>query len=192
MADSIQGDLSGNIFVEYDYNNIVLVDPNKTVDSRGIVSERLLDHENLVFYANLEAQVLPRTKLALGTQPNENVSTVMTIAGINFLRPQKGNYMTAGYLDELTGKDSLVGRGQNQMQEQTKYDSTNQPYFVRSTVGNNSTFDNGLLGITSINIRTSTSFIPSVSMQLEDVQGRALFQLGDQSPYAAFFNLPYP
>ena len=192
MADSIQGDLSGNIFVEYDYNNIVLVDPNKTVDSRGIVSERLLDHENLVFYANLEAQVLPRTKLALGTQPNENVSTVMTIAGINFLRPQKGNYMTSGYLDELTGKDSLTGRGQNQMQEQTKYDSTNQPYFIRSTVGNNSTFDNGLLGITSINIRTSTSFIPSVSMQLEDVQGRALFQLGDQSPYAAFFNLPYP
>ena len=29
-------------------------------------------------------------------------------------------------------------------------------------------------------------------MELEDVQGRALFQLGDQSPYAAFFNLPYP
>ena len=52
--------------------------------------------------------------------------------------------------------------------------------------------DNGLLGIKSIQVRTSTSFTPSVSMVLEDVQGRALFQLGDNSPYAAFFNLPYP
>ena len=29
-------------------------------------------------------------------------------------------------------------------------------------------------------------------MTLEDVQGKALFQLGNNSPYAAFFNLPYP
>ena len=28
-------------------------------------------------------------------------------------------------------------------------------------------------------------------MRLEDVQGRALFQLGNNSPYSAFFNLPY-
>jgi hypothetical protein len=28
-------------------------------------------------------------------------------------------------------------------------------------------------------------------MTLEDIQGRALFQLGNDSPYSAFFNLPY-
>jgi hypothetical protein len=192
MAGNFQGDLSGDILVEFDYNNIVIVDPNKTVDSKGVISERLLDHENLVMYANLEAQVLPRTKLSLGTQPGENVSTTMTIAGINFLKPNKDNYMTSGYLDELTGKNSLVGRGQNQMSEQRKVDSKNNAYFARGVVDSQSIVDNGLLGITSISVKTSTSFIPSVSMQLEDVQGRALFQLGDQSPYAAFFNLPYP
>lgn len=192
MAGNFQSDLSGNILVEYDYNNIVLVDPNKTVDSKGAISERLVDHENLVMYANLEAQVLPRTKLALGTQPNENISTTMTVAGINFLKPNKDNYQTTGYADEITGKNSLVGRGQNQMSEQRKVDSKNNAYFVRGVVDSQSIVDNGLLGITSISIRTSTSFIPSVSMELEDVQGRALFQLGDQSPYAAFFSLPYP
>jgi hypothetical protein len=36
------------------------------------------------------------------------------------------------------------------------------------------------------------SFIPEVTIELEDVQGKALFESGDQSPYAAFFNLPYP
>lgn len=192
MAGNFQADLSGNILVEYDYNNIVLVDPNKTVDSKGAISERLVDHENLVMFANLEAQVLPRTKLILGTQPGQNIDTTMTVAGINFLKPNKDNYQTSGYVDEITGKDSLVGRGQNQMSEQRKVDSKGDAYFSRGVVDSQSIFDNGLLGITSISIRTSTSFIPSVSMELEDVQGRALFQLGNQSPYAAFFNLPYP
>jgi hypothetical protein len=48
------------------------------------------------------------------------------------------------------------------------------------------------LGITSINVKINTSFVPQVDIELEDVQGRALFEKGDQSPYAAFFNLPYP
>jgi hypothetical protein len=34
--------------------------------------------------------------------------------------------------------------------------------------------------------------MPRVDIQLEDVKGRALFEAGDNSPYAAFFNLPYP
>ena len=54
------------------------------------------------------------------------------------------------------------------------------------------TVDSGLLGITSIEVTTNTSFIPSVTILLEDIQGKALFQLGNSSPYAAFFNLPYP
>ena len=192
MAGNVQGDLTGNIFVETDYNNIILIDPNKIRDINGAITERLVDHENLVMFANLEAQVLPRTKLALGIQPNDNVSTTMTIAKINFLRPNKSNYLSSGYLDEITGNNSLVGRGQNQMQEQIKKDSQNKAFFQNGLVDQQNVFDNGLLGITSINVRTSSSFIPSVSMQLEDVQGRALFQLGDQSPYSAFFNLPYP
>ena len=36
------------------------------------------------------------------------------------------------------------------------------------------------------------SFIPEVTIEFEDIQGKALFEMGDQSPYAAFFNLPYP
>jgi hypothetical protein len=49
-----------------------------------------------------------------------------------------------------------------------------------------------LLGITSINVKVSSSFIPSVQIELEDIQGKGLFELGNKSPYAAFFNLPYP
>ena len=35
MAGNIQADTSGNILVEFDYNNIIVVDPNKTIDDFG-------------------------------------------------------------------------------------------------------------------------------------------------------------
>jgi hypothetical protein len=55
-----------NILVEFDYENIILVDPNKTIDEEGNVGERFLPPENLVCYANLECNLFPRTRLALG------------------------------------------------------------------------------------------------------------------------------
>jgi len=193
MAGKIQGDKGGNIYVEFDYNNIIIVDPNKTVDNQGNVSERLVDHENLVMYANLEAELLPRTKLALGSSP-DNIRTI-SIAKINFLAPTKDDYLSTNYYDELTGKGTRQGKGTNQTQTEYLPASNGEKAYTKLTAltdGKEGTIDTGLLGITSISIKTSGSFIPSVTIQLEDVQGRALFQLGENSPYAAFFHLPYP
>jgi hypothetical protein len=191
MVGNIQGDLSGNVLVEFDYNNIILVDPNKTI-SNGKISERLVDHENLVTFVNLEAELLPRTKLAIGGSPTDNITTI-SIAKINFLKPTKGDYLTSGYYDELTGNNTLNKNGSNQIKTQVvETQNGNTPYIKQSLVSGEGGIDNGLLGITSINVKISSSFIPSVTIELEDVQGRALFQLGDNSPYAAFFNLPYP
>jgi hypothetical protein len=192
MAGNVQGDNSGNILVEFDYNNIIVVDPNKTIDAFGNIRERLVDHEKLVMFANLEAEVVPRTKLSVGGSPQDRVRTI-SVAKMNFLRPTEETYLTTGYYDELTGKDTKNGLGVNQMQEEIiNPNDGSKPYSKMSITdpGQKAT-DNGLLGITSINVKTNTSFIPSVSMTLEDVQGRALFQLGNNSPYSAFFNLPY-
>ena len=67
MADNnING--GDNIWVDFDYQNVFLVDPNKTVDLNGVARERQIHHENLVMYANLEATIVfPRTKLAVET-----------------------------------------------------------------------------------------------------------------------------
>ena len=188
-----QADKSGNVFVEFDCNNIILVDPNKTVDSVGKISERLVDHEDLVMYANLEAELLPRTKLAVGSSP-DNI-TVVSIAKIDFTKPNEDGYLTTGYYDELTGKGSKDKKGTNQQQQEYIPSSPGNTAYTRQrpTVdGSFGVIDTGLLGITSINIKISGSFIPTVEVMLEDVQGRALFQLGENSPYAAFFHLPYP
>jgi hypothetical protein len=192
MAGNVQGDNSGNILVEFDYNNIIVVDPNKTIDAFGNISERLVDHEKLVMFANLEAEVVPRTKLSVGGSPDDRNRTI-SVAKMNFLRPTEKTHLTTGYYDELTGKGTKNGLGVNQMQEEI-IDPKNgtKPYYKTSITnpGEKAT-DNGLLGITRIDVNTSTSFTPTVSMSLEDIQGRALFQLGDNSPYSAFFNQPY-
>ena len=192
MAGNLRADNSGDILVEFDYNNIIVVDPNKTIDSQGKIQERLIDHESLVMFANLEAEVLPRTKLAVGGSPEDRIRTI-SVAKMNFLKPTKDSFLGVGYYDELTGENSTKFKGDNQMSEKTvPTNDGNQAYTVSSPANLTNVFDNGLLGITQINITTNSSFIPSVRMELEDVQGKALFALGNNSPYAAFFNLPYP
>lgn len=81
MADNQE-----NILVEFDYNNIIVVDPNKVIDENGSAKERYVKQEDLVMYANLECKVLPRTKLAVGVDNNDAIQTV-SIASINFLKP---------------------------------------------------------------------------------------------------------
>ena len=39
------------VYVENDYDNIFVVDPNKIVNKEGKVEERLVNHEELVIYA---------------------------------------------------------------------------------------------------------------------------------------------
>ncbi len=58
MAGNIQADNSGNILVEFDYNNLIVVDPNKTIDLFGNIEERLVDHENLVNKFKLERSLI--------------------------------------------------------------------------------------------------------------------------------------
>jgi hypothetical protein len=192
MAGNLRADNNGDILVEFDYNNIIVVDPNKTIDSAGKIQERLIDHESLVMYANLEAEVLPRTKLAVGGSPEDRIRTI-SVAKMNFLKPTKDSFLGVGYYDELTGENTTKFKGDNQMMEKAVVPKNGDtPYIISSPANLKDVFDNGLLGITQINVTTNSSFVPSVTMELEDVQGKALFQLGNNSPYAAFFNLPYP
>jgi hypothetical protein len=202
MVGNLLPDNAGGILVEFDYNNIIVVDPNKTIDANGNVQERLVDHENLVMFCNLEAEVLPRTKLAVGGSP-QNAATTVSIAKINFLAPNEKDYFSTSYYDELTGlnttgkspRTGFNSTGVNQPTETIQGNPREKTASYKAGVvtnGVDGAADNGLLGITSISVRVGLSFIPSVTIELEDVQGRALFQLGDNSPYAAFFNLPYP
>ena len=168
-----------NVYVETDYDNIIVVDPNKVVDSGGKVSERLVNHEELVMYASLEAKIIPRSKLVVGDNFETAVENIRVGAiddnretVINFMKPQsqdtgegetQDSYLDTSWTDNLT-----LGR-------------------TRS-----GDVDSQLLGITNISIKINTSYAALVSIEMEDVQGRVLFEQGENSPYSAFFHLPYP
>ena len=184
-----------NILVELDYDNISLIDPNKVIDEQGNISDRLVKQEDLVFYANLECNVLPRTKLAVGTAMNDSSRTI-SVGKINFLNPGNKTFMDTGWSDEVTGKDTLQGKGVNQP-KQTAVSNPNKSddYYITQNLYSNGTpgaVDNGLLGIKSISVNIGTDFLPVIDVDLEDVKGRALFEGGNNSPYSAFFQLPYP
>ena len=68
-------DKSESIYIDLDYENIFLVDPNSVNGENG-KEDRYVKHENLVMYANLECSVVPRTKLAIGAPLKDNVRTI--------------------------------------------------------------------------------------------------------------------
>ena len=175
MADN------SNIFVEFDYQNIIVVDPNKVVDQDGKVKDRLVNHEDLVMYANLECSLTPRTKLRVGIEQND-LQTI-EIAKVNFLRPGGEKYLNNDYVQLFTGKNEKDPKVQPQ---------TFRFYEPEVKKEDTGIIESSLLGITNINFNINTSFLPKVTITLQDVRGRALFELGDKSPYAALVNLPYP
>ena len=172
------------------YNNIVLVDPNTVVDAEGNARERLVQHENLVMYANLQANILPRTKLAVGENFDEK-SDLIQVANfggtedgkINFLKPQGKNYLDTSWTNQFTGQRQDDGAGINQSQV-TSFETGKRA--IRNSQ------DTQLLGITNIKINNNSSFIPVVDIEMVDIQGRTLFEQGENSPYSAFMQMPYP
>ena len=125
MADN-----SENILVEFDYNNITIIDPNKVIDENGNPKERYVKQEDLVMYVNLECKPIPRTKLAVGSN-NEDVIRNTSIATINFLKPGGKEYMENDYTDELTGKDTIEGLGDNQfVYEKIKTGDKDNEYYI--------------------------------------------------------------
>jgi hypothetical protein len=75
-----------NILVEFDYNNISIIDPNKVLDSDNNAIDRFIRQEDLVMYANLECKMIPRTKLVLGESYDS--ANIVSLATINFLKQQ--------------------------------------------------------------------------------------------------------
>jgi hypothetical protein len=177
------------IYVEFDYENIFLVDPNSVTTDDGGREDRYVKQESLIMYANLECKLSPRSKLTYGVANGQVGSETVTIGKINFLKPNDKDFLENNYLGELLGTDEKVNAARSKNYAQQSREFFN---FDDNITNNNSIIDNGFLGITNIQVRTNSAFVPTVTITLVDVRGRAMFEQGNNSPYAAFFSLPYP
>ena len=168
-----------DVYVVTSYDNIIVVDPNKVVDSDGTVSERLVNHEELVMYASLEAKIIPRSKLVVGDNFNDTIKNIRVGAienerdtTINFMKRQPksrdGEIVEENFFDTSWTDNLTLGKTRD------------------------GDVDSQLLGITNISIKINTSFAALVTIEMDDVQGKVLFEQGENSPYSAFFQFPYP
>ncbi len=181
--------LENQILVEADYDNIIIIDPNKVVDNQKQVKDRFVQQENFVMYANLETKIIPRTKLAIGESfdsPVNNTTIASLGSGdddlnINFLKPKGKQYFDTSWSDEFTGRGTRQGRGTNQnAQYETKQDGGGSTF--KSKVLNFE--DTQTLGIESIRVKISSIGTPTVDIDLTDIRGRALFEQGENSLYS--------
>ena len=113
-----------DVYVETSYDNIVVVDPNKVLNSDKTVSERLVNHEELVMYASLEAKVIPRSKLVVGDNYNDTIQNIRVgkiendkATNINFMKTQSknkdGEIVEENFFDTSWTDNLTLGRTRN-------------------------------------------------------------------------------
>jgi hypothetical protein len=125
-------------------------------------------------YVNLEADLIPRTTLTANDQ--SNTFTTIARGNLNFLRSQTGD----GDFD-TSYTDSFLKRPE--LNETTK---EGDDYYLSDKTGQN-------FGIDSISISVKgANFIPRVDIDFIDVRGKVLFESAANSPYKAFFHIPWP
>ena len=177
MADKLN---SGDIYTNQVGNNLVVVDPNKIVVN-GEVKERLVNHEDLVMYANLTARIFPRSKIIAGEGADAEVVVDIFDGELNFLKPKGKDFMDSSWTESFT--DPEVNK------QVSTVDGEGAVVSKRTT--NQEDFQG--FGITSINVKINSSYIPQVTINFTDIRGKTLFeQARTNTPYTAFFHLPYP
>ena len=167
-----------NILVKVDQNNVILIDPNSVVDG-GNVSMRNVEQENLVMYVNLEADLVPRTVLNIngGQTTTGNLQSIAK-GTLNILRNANGSDLDTSWTNSFDEKNQI----------KTDINGKSTTLFDNSSDTSAQTF-----GIESINIVIKgVNFIPQVNINFVDVRGKTLFDSPKNSPYAAFFHLPWP
>jgi hypothetical protein len=163
---------SENILVKVDQNNLIFVDPNSVVNN-GVVEPRGTNAENFVYYVNLEADLIPRTSL---NSSNNGGGTLTSIAKgtLNLLQNKNGEYLDTSWTDLYTNQNS--GRRDDNGNRLKDIDQSGQSF-----------------GMTSVQIEVKgANFIPYVNINFVDVRGKVLFDAPKQSPYGAFFHIPWP
>ena len=157
--------MENNILVKVDQNNLIYIDPNSVVND-GKVYPRNVNHEEMVMYVNLEADLIPRTTLI--ADGNKTSLSSVAKGTFNMMKSSNGEFDTT-WTNAYNGNDDSFFN-------KRKDDSSSQSF-----------------GIESINITIKGgNFVPQININFVDVRGKTMFESPKNSPYKAFFHLPWP
>jgi hypothetical protein len=164
---------SEKILVKVDQNNLMYIDPNSVIVN-GEVEPRGIKQENLVMFVNLEADLVPRSVLVA----DDNKNTLKSIAKgtLNFLSSGGGGDFNSDWTESFVPKTSRDKEGNTILTSDQFTDTSGQSF-----------------GIDNISILVKgMNFIPQININFIDVRGKTLFESPENSPYQAFFHLPWP
>ncbi len=165
---------SEDIHVKVDQNNLIYIDPNSTIDGDGNITPRNIAQEKLVMYVNLEADLVPRSILASGN--DSNTLTSIASGTLNFLKNGDGQDYDTRWTESFLNTEEKKDSNGTPTGEFYQSDKTGQSF-----------------GINDINISIKGfNSIPTISINFIDVRGKTLFESPENSPYKAFFHIPWP
>lgn len=163
-----------DIHVKVDQNNLIYIDPNSTIDSEGNISPRNIQAEKLVMYVNLEADIIPRSILV--AENTSNTLTSIARGTLNFLKNNDGQDYDTSWTDSFYKADEKKDSSGNPTGEFFQSDKSGQTFGIDNI---------------SISIKGFNS-IPTINITFIDVRGKTLFESPENSPYKAFFHIPWP
>lgn len=165
------------ILVKVDQNNLIYVDPNSVLVG-GEAQQRNVQQEKLVMYLNLEADIIPRSILASSQkQPGKENLVSIAKGSFNFLNSQSAEKdFTTDWTDSFVNPPKPNTATTKVLDDFESGDSSGQSF-----------------GIDSVTISVKgANFIPQVNINFIDVRGKTLFESAENSPYKAFFHVPWP
>ena len=163
---------SEDIYVKVDQNNLIYIDPNTVINSKGEITDRGLEQEKLVMYVNLEADLVPRSILA--SDNDSNTLTNIAKGTLNIMGNQNGKDFDTSWTEAYSEvKDN---KSTNLSGDFFQSDDSGQSFGIDSI---------------SINVKGYNA-IPQVQINFVDVRGKTLFDSPENSPYKAFFHIPWP
>jgi hypothetical protein len=165
---------SEDIHIKVDQNNLIYIDPNSVIDGDGNISARNISAEKLVMYVNLEADLVSRSILA--SSNDTNTLTSVASGTLNFMKNGDGQDYDTTWTDSFLNTTEKKDTNGSPTGEFFQSDKTGQSF-----------------GINDINISIKGfNSIPTISINFIDVRGKTLFESPENSPYKAFFHIPWP
>lgn len=162
-------------------SGVLIIDPNK-VEYDGKIKDRYVNQEDLIIYASLK--IYKRANRSVIYNTDDNVIGDKDITNeaiyINLLNPIKKK----GSDGSVINKNKLTSEWTNFFTDDSVNDKDSDGYIL----------DPEAFGITNISIKINANYHPVVTIQFTDVQGRTLFERGNDkdNPYNIFFTYPYP
>jgi hypothetical protein len=160
---------------------VLVIDPNKVVNKYNEVVDRYVKQEDLVMYATLKVYKKAESAVVYksdGSKINENTSEPIYI---NFLNPLSNRKRSDG---TIVPKGKMTTQWSDFFTSDAANDKSSSQYVL----------DPETFGITNISVKINASHLPIITIEFTDIQGRTLFERGNEkdNPYNIFYTYPYP